>query len=166
MSNLTVIQKIIQTLIEVKAIRYNQVNKVESVLKEFLTKGNSTGNQYNFSSDIEFLNHSVDHHLKVYFDQVMKITAMIHRSSQKSGRLLSDKEIDDSAVEITSQVLNEIGMTYRRYLDKYFGDDTGLTTYVFSRIHSELIETAILYNNEYLNTTITKELTIKKILND
>jgi hypothetical protein len=108
------------------------------------------GGNYSFSADAEFLHACLEHHVGAYFRQVLEPNALAHHSGQKSGRLLTDKEMENASVEITSHVIAELGADYRLHMGRYLGDDMGITAYVFSRVHGSLLEAARKFNDEYL----------------
>ena len=116
------------------------------------------GGQYSFASDAEFLHSCLEHHVGAYFKQVLELKALTHHTST-GGRLLRDTEIQEAAVEITSQVMGELGGDYLRHMDRYFGDEEGATAYVFSRVHSALLEAATKFNDEYLAALQRKQAT-------
>ena len=107
---------------------------------------------YNFKQDAEFLHASVEHHVQTYFDQVLEPAALSHLNrATTGGRLMKDGEIQDAAVALTEQVVAELGGPYMEHLDRYFGE-TGLAAYVYSRIHTRLLDRAARHNDEYLDT--------------
>lgn len=107
---------------------------------------------YTFTADAEFLHACLEHHVKAYFRQVLEPAAMIHHGGiQRNGRLITDKEIENATVELTSQVMGELGSDYRQHMAIYLGDERGMTTYVYSRVHAALLEAAQKFNEEYLN---------------
>ena len=109
--------------------------------------------RYAFKSDLEFLHASIEHHTDVYFNQFLEVQAASHHNGQRhTGRLLKDQEIENAAVELTTLVINELGQSYRRHLDRYFGGDPGLTSYILSRISAILISAARTFNEIYLDT--------------
>ena len=120
------------------------------------------GGSYSFSADAEFMHSCLEHHVGAYFRQVLEPNALAHHSGQKSGRLLTDKEMENAAIEITSQVMRELGADYRAHMGRYFGDDAGITTYVFSRVHGSLIETAREFNDQYL-ADLNRKMKAKRV---
>jgi aspartyl-tRNA(Asn)/glutamyl-tRNA(Gln) amidotransferase subunit B len=54
------------------------------------------------------LHSCLEHHVGAYFKQVLEPKALTHHTST-GGRLLRDTEIQEAAVEITSQVMGELG---------------------------------------------------------
>ena len=106
---------------------------------------------YNFRQDTEFLHASIEHHVQTYFDQVLEPAALAHLNrATTGGRLMKDGEIQDAAVALTEQVVAELGGPYMEHLDRYFGE-TGLAAYVYSRIHTRLLDRAARHNDEYLD---------------
>lgn len=117
---------------------------------------------YSFSADAEFLHSCLDHHVGSYFRQVMEPVAKAHHGgAQGGGRLLKDQEVESAAVEITSQIMNELGQEYCQHMARYLGDETGITTYVFSRVHGSLLDVARKFNDDYL-ASISKKMSAKR----
>ena len=105
---------------------------------------------YAFSSDAEFLLHSLSHHVQTYFKQVMEPLAKIHHAKNQTGRLMRDEEIVSAATELTTQIFRELGREYSQHMYRYFGDEEGLVAYVFNRVQDMLLNEAIRYNDRYL----------------
>lgn len=108
------------------------------------------GGAYSFSSDAEFLLHSLSHHVQTYFKQVMEPLAKIHHAKNQTGRLMRDEEIVNAATELTTQIFRELGREYTQHMYRYFGDEEGLIAYVFNRVQDMLLNEAIRYNDRYL----------------
>ena len=108
------------------------------------------GGQYSFAADAEFLLSCLEHHVSAYFSQVLEPTALSHHSVQRGGRLMADGEIQEAAIDITSQVMNELGGDYVLHMERYFGDDAGTASFVYSRVHGALLDAARKFNDEYL----------------
>ena len=107
---------------------------------------------YNFKADSEFLHASLEHHVQVYFTQVMEPMARVHHNrATPGGRLMKDEETEEAAISLTESVVNELGDGYIEHLSRYFGEN-GLAAYVFSRIRTRLLEEAARYNEDYLAT--------------
>ena len=105
---------------------------------------------YNFKADSEFLHASLEHHVQVYFSQVMEPMARVHHNrATPGGRLMKDDETEEAAISLTESVVNELGDGYIEHLSRYFGE-SGLAAYVFSRIRTRLLEEAARYNEDYL----------------
>jgi hypothetical protein len=129
-----------------------------AIITSYMPKGGS----YSFSADAEFMHACLDHHVGSYFRQVMEPSAKAHHGgAQGGGRLLKDQEIEAAAVEITSQIMNELGEEYCQHMARYLGDETGITTYIFSRVHGSLLDVARKFNDDYL-ASISKKMTVKR----
>ena len=106
---------------------------------------------YNFKADSEFLLSLIDHHVSGYFKRVLHPLALTFHSNRKSGRMIKDEEVSSAAIELTTTVINEVGYDYKLHMCKYFGDDAGLATFVYSRIFDLLIDMAKEFNDQYLD---------------
>ena len=116
---------------------------------------------YNFKADSEFLHASLEHHVQVYFTQVMEPMARVHHNrATSSGRLMKDDETEEAAIGLTESVVNELGEGYIEHLSRYFGEN-GLAAYVFSRIRTRLLEEAARYNEDYL-AAMSKRMKVRR----
>lgn len=105
---------------------------------------------YPFAADAEFLHAVITHHVADYFREFLEVNARTHHTRHDTGRTLKDSDIDEAAIELAAEVTNELGAGYCEHLYRYVGDETGLATYVFSRIRSLLLEEALKYNEAFL----------------
>ena len=147
-------------LLNAALIRPDQLDAVSAIIAANMPK--SSVGSYNFSTDVEFLHTCLNHHVDTYFAQVLEPLVMAYHSVQKNGRLIADADIDKAAIELTSEVMSEIGVEYRQYMSKYFGNDVGITSYIYTRIHDQLIATARKYNDKYLELLNSKLNTKKR----
>jgi hypothetical protein len=145
-------------LLNANIIKLDQLDAAAAIISSMLPKGNGT---YNFSSDVEFLHTCLNHHVGTYFSQVLEPLVMSYHSVHKNGRLIADADIDNASIELTTEVMNEIGTEYRTYIAKYFGNDAGITSYIYTRIHDMLIDTARKFNDSYLES-FSKKISTKK----
>jgi len=141
-----VVKGIVKALSEAGLVIPNREDAVAQVIAAALPPAGS----FQFATDSEFLNTSINHHVQTYFRQVLQPLASVHHSKHSTGRLLKDKEIEDASVDLTTQVIAEMGDGYAMHMSRYFGDEAGLTAYAFSRVHTLLMEEAVKYNDQYL----------------
>ena len=146
MPKLTPARQAADALVAAGLVQAARADAAAAVITAHMPKGGS----YSFSGDAEFMHSCLEHHVGAYFRQVLEPAAMAHHKQNQTGRLLSDKEINEAAVTITSQVMSELGDEYRLHLARYLGNDEGITTYLFSRIHGALLEAARKFNDDYL----------------
>lgn len=140
-------------------IAAGKLEAVAAVVAAALPRG---GPALNFKVDAEFLHTCLDHHVETYFRQVLEPIAQAHHARYMSGRLMKDDEIEAAAIDLTTQVVRELGGGYVAHLGQYFGNDIGLTTYVFSRIHARLVGEAARYNAEYL-AALSRRRTVARL---
>ena len=149
-------------LLNAGLIRVDSLDAVAAVISANTPKN---AGSYNFSGDSEFLHTCLNHHLDSYFSQVLEPLVLTYRSVQKTGgRLISDTDIDKASLELTTEVMNEIGKEYRNYMYRYFSDDLGMTSYIYTRVFDSLIATARKFNDDYL-TALNTTLRTKKVIN-
>lgn len=133
-------------LVQAGLVAAGQADAAAAVISAHMPKGGS----YSFSADAEFLHTCLEHHAGAYFRQVLEPAAMAHHKQNQTGRMLTDREVEEAAIEITSLVMGELGAEYRFHMQRYLGDEAGITAYVFSRVHGSLVEAARKFNDEYL----------------
>lgn len=134
------------SLVSAGLVSVQRADAAAAVISAHMPKGGS----YSFASDAEFMHACLDHHVGAYFRQVLEPAALAHHSAQRAGRLMTDKEIENASIEITSQIMGELGSDYRQHLCRYLGDDSGITGYIFSRVHGSLLNAAREFNDAYL----------------
>lgn len=147
-SNNAIVKGIVKALSDAGLVIPNREEAIANVISAALPPAGS----FHFASDSEFLLASINHHVQTYFKQVLQPLASVHHSKHSTGRLLKDKEVEDAAVDLTAQVIAEVGEGYALHMSRYFGDEAGLTAYAFSRVHTLLVEEAVKYNDQYLQT--------------
>lgn len=145
---LTPARQAADALVSAGLVQATRADAAAAVITAHMPKGGS----YSFASDAEFMHSCLEHHVGAYFRQVLEPAAMAHHKQNQTGRMLTDKEITEAGVTITSQVMRELGTEYRLHLGKYLGNDEGITAYLFSRIHGALLDAARTFNDEYLTS--------------
>ena len=107
--------------------------------------------RYDFTNDATFLHSSIEHHVTTYYQHVLNPTAATFQSSSPvSGRMLRDEEIQTTAILLTEQVTEELGREYVAHMERYFGV-SGMAAFVYSRVHSRLMEMAVNHNYAFLS---------------
>ncbi len=114
------------------------------------------GGTFQWAADSEFLITCLKDHVAAYFGQVMEPKAASHHAKHQTGRLMTDKEIEDAAVEITTGIIAELGQPYSEHMHRYFGDDEGMVGYVLTRVRNMLLERALQFNDHFLTTALRR----------
>ena len=112
---------------------------------------------YQWSVDSEFLLTCLADNVGAYFAQVLGPRAAAHHARRLTGRLMTDKEVVEASVELTTSIIAELGGDYASHLHRYFGDDEGMVAYVLTRVRNLLLEKAVAFNDDFITTASRRE---------
>jgi len=122
----------------------------------------SKSNQsYDWPRDSEFLQSCIKDHLEAYFSQVLEVRAATFHTRHQTGRLMTDKDLDEASVELTTAIVAELGRPYAEHMHRYFGDDEGIVGFVMTRVRNALLARARQYNDEFLALAQRRQATAR-----
>ena len=105
----------------------------------------------NYKEDLQCLQESILHYTTARLKELVLEARATMLSNGKMGRILNDNDIEESSKEITKNVLEEIGENYRQRLYLYFGNEEGVVTYIFHRVHDSVTDFCMNENKQAIS---------------